>query len=90
MAKVDVICRHCHKAEEAKGHGKGSSGHPRYHCYACRKTFQLNYTQACKPGMKEQIVDIASNNGGIRDTARVLKVGVNTVLRTLKNLNQGK
>ncbi|MDC9623944.1 IS1 family transposase [Xenorhabdus sp. XENO-7] len=80
MAKVDVVCRYCHKAEEVKGHGKGSSGHPRYHCYACRKTFQLNYTyQACKPGVKEQITDMAINNGGIRDTARVLNVGINTV-----------
>ncbi|PHM39179.1 transposase [Xenorhabdus mauleonii] len=50
------------------------------------KTFQLNYTyQACKPGMKEQIADMAMNNSGIRDTARVLKVGINTVLRTLKS-----
>ncbi|MBD2814785.1 hypothetical protein ID850_08405 [Xenorhabdus sp. Flor] len=65
---------------------KGSSGHPRYHCYACRKTFQLNYTyQACKLGMKEQFIDMSTNNSGIRDTARVLKVGLNTVLRTLKN-----
>ncbi|WFQ80061.1 IS1 family transposase [Xenorhabdus sp. SF857] len=87
MAKVDVVCRYCHKAEEVKGHGKGSSGHQRYHCYACRKTFQLNYTyQACKPGMKDQIVDMAANNGSIRDTARVLKVGINTVLRTPKKL----
>ncbi|CDH04905.1 Insertion element iso-IS1N protein insA [Xenorhabdus bovienii str. oregonense] len=91
MAKVDVVCRYCHKAEEVKGHGKGSSGHPRYHCCACRKTFQLNYTyQACKPGVKEQITDMAINNGGIRDTARVLNVGINTVLRTLKNLNPDK
>ncbi|MCP9270408.1 IS1 family transposase, partial [Xenorhabdus sp. XENO-1] len=35
MAKVDVVCRYCHKTENVKGHGKGSSGHPRYHCYAC-------------------------------------------------------
>ncbi|MCC8378574.1 hypothetical protein J8V46_02205 [Xenorhabdus sp. PB30.3] len=40
--------------------------------------------------MKEQIFDMEENNGGIRDTARVLKVGINTVLRTLKNLNQDK
>ncbi|BET97926.1 hypothetical protein TCT1_28470 [Xenorhabdus sp. TCT-1] len=44
MAKVDVVCRYCHKTEAVKGHGKRSSGHSRYHCYACRKTFQLNYT----------------------------------------------
>ncbi|MCC8380931.1 hypothetical protein [Xenorhabdus sp. PB30.3] len=26
MAKVDVVCRYCHKTEDVKGHGKGSSG----------------------------------------------------------------
>ncbi|MCP9267030.1 IS1 family transposase [Xenorhabdus sp. XENO-1] len=87
MAKVDVVCRYCHKTEDVKGHGKGSSGHPRYHCYACRKTFQLNYTyQACKLEVKEQLVDMTENNGGIRDIARVLKVGIDTVLRTFKKL----
>ncbi|MBC8945653.1 transposase [Xenorhabdus indica] len=53
------------------------------------KTFQLNYTyQACNPGMKEQIVDIVMNNSGVRDTARVLKIGINTVIRTLKSSRQ--
>ncbi|MBD1229562.1 IS1 family transposase, partial [Xenorhabdus griffiniae] len=44
MAKVDVVCRYCQKTENVKRHGKGSSSHHRYHCYACHKTFQLNYT----------------------------------------------
>ncbi|CBJ79437.1 Insertion element iso-IS1N protein insA (fragment) [Xenorhabdus bovienii SS-2004] len=45
----------------------------------------MAYTyQACKPGVKEQIVDIAMNNGGIRDTARILKVATATVMKTLK------
>ncbi len=79
MAKVDVICRYCHKTEEVKGHGKGRTGHPRYHCYAYRKTFQLTYTyQACNPGMKKQIIGMAINNAGVRDTARVLKAGILT------------
>ncbi|WP_143827617.1 IS1 family transposase [Xenorhabdus bovienii] len=87
MAKVDVYCRYCHKSEQVKGHGKGNGGHPRYRCYSCCKVFQLAYTyQACKPGVKEQIVDIAMNNGGIRDTARILKVATATVMKTLKNL----
>ncbi|MBE8598176.1 hypothetical protein IQ209_17185 [Xenorhabdus sp. BG5] len=36
--------------------------------------------------MKEQIVDMALNNAGVRDIARVLKVGINTVIRTLKSM----
>lgn len=55
-------------------------------CYACSKVFQLAYTyQACKPGVKEQIIDMAMNNSGIRDTARVLKVATATVMKTFKN-----
>ncbi|OKP01943.1 transposase [Xenorhabdus eapokensis] len=81
-----MVCRYCHKTEEVKGHGKGRTGHPRYHCYACRKTFQLNYTyQACNPGVKEQVIDIAMNNTDARNTTRVLKIEINTVIRTLKN-----
>ncbi len=46
--------------------------------------------QACHPGMKEQIIDMAMNNAGVRDTARVLKVGINTVIRTLKSSHQDR
>ncbi|WP_157104611.1 IS1 family transposase [Xenorhabdus hominickii] len=87
MAKADVYCRYCHKSKHVKGHGKGNGGHPRYRCYTCCKVFQLEYTyQACKPGVKEQIVDIAMNNGGIRDTARILRVATATVMKTFKKL----
>jgi len=34
--------------------------------------------------VKEQIVDMALNGSGIRDTSRVLGIGKNTVLSTLK------
>ncbi|MDR0219339.1 MAG: hypothetical protein LBI71_10790 [Enterobacteriaceae bacterium] len=44
MAQVDVVCHYFHKTEDVKRHGKGSSGHPRYYCYACRKTSQHTYT----------------------------------------------
>ncbi|MDX7993288.1 IS1 family transposase, partial [Xenorhabdus sp. psl] len=78
--------RYCHQPDDVKGHGKGSAGHPRYHCYACHKTFQLEYSyRACQPGVKDQIVDMAMNNSGIRDTARVLKAATVTVMKTLKN-----
>ncbi|CDH33185.1 insertion element IS1 (fragment) [Xenorhabdus bovienii str. Intermedium] len=50
----------------------------------------MAYTyQACKPGVKEQIIDMAMNNSGIRDTARVLKVATATVMKTLKNSTPG-
>jgi transposase-like protein len=36
------------------------------------------------PEIKEQIVEMAMNASGIRDTARVLKISANTVLKELK------
>lgn len=51
------------------------------------KSFQLEYAyEAHKPGTKEKIVDMAMNGSGVRDTVRTLKVGINTVIRTLKKL----
>jgi transposase-like protein len=32
--------------------------------------------------MKEQIVDLAMKNTGIRNTVRALHIGINTVVRT--------
>ena len=45
----------------------------------------LNYRyKACQPGTQEQIIDMAINGSGIRDTARVLKISKSTVMSTLK------
>jgi transposase-like protein len=47
--------------------------------------FQLTYAyEARKPGVKEQITEMAFNGAGVRDTARTLKIGIKTVIRTLK------
>jgi IS1 family transposase len=42
------------------------------------------YYKAYEPGIKEKIVEMAINSSGIRDTARVLNINKNTVIRTLK------
>ena len=86
MAKVDVKCPFCKQTAPVKKHGLGSSGHQRYRCQACCRSFQLEYEyRACQQGMKSQIVDLAMNNAGIRDTARALHININAVVRTLKN-----
>ena len=41
-------------------------------------------TQVTSPAVKEQIVEMAMNASGIRDTARVLHVSTNTVMTELK------
>jgi len=40
--------------------------------------------KAYEPGVKKQVVDMAINGSGIRDTARVLNISKNTVIATLK------
>ncbi|WP_346267111.1 IS1-like element transposase [Pectobacterium brasiliense] len=86
MAQVDVKCPFCERINAVKKHGLGNNGHQRYRCQLCCRIFQLDYTyRACQPRMKEQIVDLAMKNSGIRDTARALHISINAVVRTLKN-----
>ena len=52
------------------------------------RTFLLEYTYAGQsPDVKQQIVDMAMNASGIRDTARVLHVSPTTVIKELKKRN---
>ena len=87
MAEITVKCPYC-GSEEVSLYGKSRSGKQRYLCRnkACgHKTFQLEYkNNACRPGTKEKIVEIAMNGGGTRDTGRVLGISPNTVTAVLK------
>lgn len=70
---------------------RNPKGHDRFRCRDCHRVFQLTYTyQARQPGMKELITEMAFNGAGVRDTARTLKIGINTVIRTLKNSHQSE
>ncbi|HEY3984347.1 IS1 family transposase, partial [Cedecea sp.] len=83
---VTVHCPRCH-SDEVYRHGRSSSQHERFRCRTCGRVFQLAYTyEARKPGVKEQIIEMTFNGAGVRDTARTLKVGINTVIRGLKKL----
>jgi transposase-like protein len=69
-------------------HGTTSEGKQRSGCRACRlgrgRTFLLAYAYAgLSPAVKQQIVEMAMNASGIRDTARVLHVSPTTVLHLL-------
>ena len=90
MASDIVYCPRCN-SDRVYLHGKSAAGHTRYRCPACPHVFQLTYTyEACKPGVKEKIVEMAFNSAGVRDTARVLKISKNTVTSVLKNSAQSK
>ena len=82
MAEVKEKCPYC-GSEEVSLFGKNSTGRQRYLCRnkACgHKTFQLEYkNNACRPGMKEKIVDMVMNGAGTRDMGRVLGISKDTV-----------
>jgi transposase-like protein len=69
-------------------HGKTRQGKQRYCCQEalCNGgTFLLDYTYPGRSvGVKQQIVDMAMNASGIRDTARVLHISPTTVIKELK------
>ncbi|EPL7543803.1 IS1 family transposase [Klebsiella pneumoniae] len=86
MASVTVHCPRCQSAQVYR-HGQNPKGRDRFRCRDCHRVFLLTYTyEARKPGVKEQITEMAFNGAGVRDTARTLKIGINTVIRTFKKL----
>src|SRR5688572_21653326 len=88
MVLISVLCPHCQSDQVIKG-GKTKSSKQRYKCQnsdcPCY-SFQLDLTyKGRSPEIKEQIIDMALNGSGIRDTARVLKISTATVINELKN-----
>ena len=78
----------CHETDIVR-HGLSPEGKQRYRCRQCLegrgRTFLLEYAYAGQsPAVKQQIVDMAMNASGIRDTARVLHVSPTTVIKELK------
>jgi transposase-like protein len=84
-------CPYCQGTDIVR-HGTTRQGKPRYRCRQCRerrgRTFLIDYSYAGQsPAVKEQIVEMAMNASGIRDTARVLKISPTTVINELKKKN---
>src|SRR2546421_9117275 len=77
-------CPYCHGTDIVR-HGTTPEGKQRYRCRACPergRMFLLEYTYAGQsPDVKQQIVEMAMNASGIRDTARVLHVSPTTVIK---------
>ena len=88
MAVTSPYCRSDHIVKR----GKTDTGKQ---CYRCQnpncphQSFLLNPTDKGRlPEIKEQIIDMALNGSGIRDTARVLGISTDTVLNELKKKNR--
>ncbi len=87
MVYVPVQCPHCHSTAVIKA-GKQANGAQRYHCQneqCTRPIFLLQYQDRGRaPEIRRQVVDMALNGSGVRDTARVLRISPTTVIAILK------
>ena len=90
MVLEPVVCPHC-GSDNVGRHGKSGEGKKRYICKndeCSRSTFLRDYTyQGCQVETKYQIIEMALNGSGIRDTARVLQISPSTVIEELKKKN---
>jgi transposase-like protein len=87
VAVVAVQCPACASRAGVK-YGRQTNGEQRYRCnnpHCERRIFSLQYHhRGGLPQVKQQMVDLARNGSGIRDTARALGVSTMTVMSTLK------
>ena len=91
MVNVPVQCPHCQSVAVIKA-GTQANGAQRYQCQngQCpRRIFLLQYHDRGRVlEIRRQVVDMALNGSGIRDTARVLQISPTTVIAILKK-NRG-
>ncbi len=91
MTYVPVHCPDCQGVDVVR-YGKQRHGPQRYRCNHTdcpRHIFLLEYRNHGRlPAVKQQMVDMALNGSGIRDTARVLRVSPTTIINTLKKKRQ--
>jgi insertion element IS1 protein InsB len=89
MVSVPVQCPHCQSTEVIKA-GKQANGVQRYQCQngQCeRRIFLLHYQHRGRvPEVRHQVIDMALNGSGVRDTARVLGISPTTVIAVLKKM----
>ena len=87
MVSASVQCPYCHSTEVIKA-GKQANGTQRYRCQneQCeRRIFLLKYQNRGRlPEIRRQVVDMALNGSGVRDTARVLRISPTTVIAIVK------
>ena len=87
MVLIPVRCPHCGSDQVVK-RGKTENAKQRYLCQQPKcptQTFILDYDyQGYWPKVKNQIIEMALNGSGIRDTARVLEISPTTVISELK------
>lgn len=83
-----IRCRYCQSEELIRNGVRNRC--QRCYCKSCQRSFQLSsLPRAYEEGVKDQIVEMAMNGSGVRDTARVLGINKNTVIAELKKELRG-
>jgi len=94
MATVEfkIKCPYCLSENVIKA-GKTPNGTQRCKCCSpgCpHNYFQIDYTyNGSKPNIEFDILNMAINGSGVRDTARVLNISTDTVMTVLKKNRNG-
>ena len=87
MTFIAVRCPHC-QSEQIVKRGKTGCGTQRYLCQnttCAMGSFLLDYRYLGRlPEVKHQIIDMSLNASGVHDTARVLRISMDTVLNELR------
>jgi insertion element IS1 protein InsB len=87
MVYLPVQCPYCHSTEVIKA-GRQANGAQRSQCQngqCARRIFLLQYRDRGRVSeIRRQVVDMAINGSGVRDTARVLRISPTTVIAVLK------
>ena len=87
MVKIAVKCPECGTMKISKN-GKTETGAQRYicnnkdcQCKSCMLDYIYNGNQY---GIEKEMIEMAANASGMRDTARVLGISTGKVISTLK------
>jgi insertion element IS1 protein InsB len=79
-----ISCPKC-RSHSIKKNGTTAQGKQRYRCKWCFRQFITDYSyQGCRPEVRNMILPMTMNGSGIRDISRVLKISINTVLKTIR------
>ncbi len=89
MASVNIHCPRCQSAQVYR-HGQNPKGHDRFRCRDCHRVFQLTYTYEARKALKSCSLKWPSMAPGFAISLQTLKIGINTVIRTLKNSRQSE
>jgi transposase-like protein len=84
MALIAVRCPYCH-SDQISNRGKTATDKQRYRCHnpdCPHQSFARDPAdKGRRPDIKPQVIEMSLHASGIRDTARVLKVSTDTVIK---------